>query len=57
LGDHGFAEESPRLSGGALLFRPDIFDQIVTTTKLPAYDVISITSQNTAELIAKRQTG
>jgi len=41
LGDHGFAEENPRLFGGALLMRPDVFEQITVSTGLQAFDCIS----------------
>jgi hypothetical protein len=53
LGDHGFAEETPQLSGGALLMRPDVFDQILATTKLHAVEAISLNPENTDDLIAR----
>lgn len=53
LGDHGFADETPRLSGGALLMRPDIFDQIVLATKIHAFEAVSTSVKTTEELIAK----
>ncbi|MEO8613785.1 MAG: hypothetical protein ABI600_01480 [Luteolibacter sp.] len=53
LGDHGLAEETPRLAGGALLMRPDTFDQILSATKLHAVEAISLNIENTLELIAK----
>jgi hypothetical protein len=42
LGDNGFAEENPRLFGGALLMRPDLFERIKTTTGLEAFESLSI---------------
>lgn len=54
LGDHGFADENPRLFGGNLLMRPDIFDQIVAATKLHAFEVVSLDIETTEQLIAKR---
>ena len=56
LGDHGFADETPRLSGGALLMRPDVFEQILAATKLEAFEVISLNVENTDELIAKQES-
>lgn len=53
LGDHGFAEETPRLSGGALLMRPDVFEQILATTKQHAVEAVSLHAVGTEELIAK----
>ena len=55
LGDHGFADETPRLSGGALLMRPDVFDRILAATKLRAFEAISLNVENTDELIAKQE--
>jgi hypothetical protein len=55
LGDHGFADENPRLSGGSLLIRPDIFAEIVAATKLHAFEVISINVETTEQLIAKQR--
>jgi len=54
LGDHGFADETPRLSGGALLMRPDVFGQILAVTKLHAFEAISLNFETTEELIAKQ---
>lgn len=56
LGDHGFADETPRLSGGALLMRPDVFDNIIAATKLRACEAISLKVENTDELIAKQES-
>ena len=56
LGDHGLADETPRLSGGALLMRPDIFDQILAATGLRAFEAISLSVENTEQLIAKHGT-
>ncbi|MDF9828462.1 hypothetical protein M2103_001836 [Ereboglobus sp. PH5-5] len=53
LGDHGFADETPRLSGGALMMRPDIFEQILSETKLQAFEVTLLQAENTEQLIAK----
>lgn len=52
VGNHGFAEEAPRLFGGALLMRPDVFQHFVTTTKLQAFEAIAVKAQTTAELIS-----
>jgi hypothetical protein len=56
LGDHDFADENPRLSGCVLLMRPDLFAQIVTATKLKAYEAISLKVETTEQLIAKKQS-
>jgi hypothetical protein len=56
LGDHGFADETPRLSGGALLMRPDVFDAILAATKLDAVETISLHVEDTEELIAKQES-
>lgn len=42
LGDHGFADENPRLFGAALLMRPDIFERIKAATRLEAFESLSI---------------
>ncbi len=42
LGDHGFAEETPRLEGVALFMRPDLFAEIVKANGLKAFEVRSI---------------
>jgi hypothetical protein len=54
LGDHGFADENPRLSGGTLLMRPDLFAQIVAATKLRAFESISLNVETREQLIAKQ---
>lgn len=54
LGDGGLAEEAPRLAGGALLMRPDIFDRIGEVTKLQASEEISLNVETTEELISKQ---
>ena len=54
LGDHGFGDEHARLSGGALLMRPDLFCQIVTAAKLDASELISLNVETTEQLIAKQ---
>lgn len=56
LGDHGFADETPRLAGGALMMRPDIFYQIPKAANLEAFEAISLNVENTEELIAKNDT-
>lgn len=56
LGDHGLSDETPRLSGGALLMRPDIFDQILAATKLQAFEAISLNIENKEQLISKQQS-
>lgn len=53
LGDRSLADETPRLSGGALLMRPDIFDRIVSVTKLQCFEVISLVVENAEQLIAQ----
>ncbi|MEJ0090558.1 MAG: hypothetical protein WDM80_12560 [Limisphaerales bacterium] len=57
LGDHGFADETPRLLGGALLMRPDLLDQIVAATKLQVFEAVSLNVETMEQLIAKHQTG
>ncbi|RYF45839.1 MAG: hypothetical protein EOO38_15305 [Cytophagaceae bacterium] len=57
LGDHGFAEENPRLFGGNLLMRPDLFDQIISATKLQTFEAVSIITKNTEQLVTKRSGG
>ena len=42
LGDHGFADENPRLFGGTLLIRPDLFERIKTATGLEAFESLSV---------------
>jgi hypothetical protein len=42
LGDHGFADENPRLFGAALLMRPDVFERIKAATGLEAFESLSI---------------
>lgn len=54
LGDHDFAEETPRLNGGSLLMRPDLFAQIVAATKLQAFEAIVVNVEDTDQLIARR---
>lgn len=53
IGDHGFADERPKLFGGTLLMRPDLFAQLVATSKLQAFEVTRLNIQDTAQLIAK----
>lgn len=55
LGDHGFADETPRLSGGALLMRPDIFDQLLKETGLQAFEATSLRVESRDQLIAQQQ--
>ncbi|HEY1050223.1 MAG TPA: hypothetical protein VGE39_10730, partial [Prosthecobacter sp.] len=47
IGDHGFADENPRLFGGALLMRPDLFDQTIAATNLQAFEMVSINRLDT----------
>jgi len=54
LGDHGFADENPRLFGGSLLMRPDIFAELVAATELRPFEAIALSVENTEQLIAKR---
>ena len=42
LGDNDFANENPRLFGGALLMRPDLLERIKTATGLEAFESLSI---------------
>ena len=46
LGDHGFAEENPRLFGGTLLMRPDLFNRIKSTTGLQAFESLSVSFES-----------
>ncbi|MBL9192879.1 MAG: hypothetical protein JNJ82_11045 [Opitutaceae bacterium] len=55
LGDHGFADETPRLSGGALHLRPDLFARLLDATKLKAFEAVAIKVKTTDDLIAERQ--
>ena len=57
LGNQDFAGENPRLFGGSLLMRPDIFAELVATTELRPFEVIKLRTENTEELIAKRAGG
>lgn len=57
LGDHGFADETPRLSGGTLLLRPDLFERLIYETKLQAFEAVAIKKKMTDELIAERRRG
>ena len=45
LGDHDFADENPRVFGGALLMRPELFDQIKAATGLQAFECLSIKAE------------
>src|SRR5205085_4253567 len=54
LGEHGFADEKPRLFGGNLVMRPDLLAQIVAATKLHAFEAISLNVETTEQLIAKQ---
>lgn len=54
LGDHGFADENPRLFGGNLLMRPDIFAELVAATEIRPFEAIALIVENTEQLIAKR---
>lgn len=56
LGDHDFADENPRLFGGNLLMRPDLFAQIVAATKLEAFEAISVKVETKEQLIAEQHS-
>ena len=42
LGGHGFVEETPRLKGGMLLMRPDLFSEITERVKLQSLECVSV---------------
>ncbi len=54
IGDHGFADEKPKLFGGTLLMRPDLFSQLVAASGHKAFEVVKLNVENPAQFITIR---